>query len=168
VAYLPLALFVSAQVGQVDAPSLQIAVALGGVSVALAALSLVLPARLFRNTVRQKKLALVEEVDPSAMPGAYREGAPKRRVFKEPAKAESVAVAVGMTAMIMQAAMGEAIALFGFTVLFLGNALGVGVPFFMVGWLAMALAWPSRAAWRRQLERAYEAHFPAPTEARAG
>jgi hypothetical protein len=160
IVYLPIGLAVrAAGAGGAD-PGAALPIVLAVVALVDTALSFVLPAQIFRNAVRARKLAVVEEVDPAAMPGAYRAEAPKVRVFKTPAKAESAAVAAGMTSMVVQLAMREMVALLGFVLLFLGLAPVVWAPFFAVGWITLAMAWPSRRAWIGWVERAYGARLP--------
>jgi hypothetical protein len=119
--------------------------------------SFVLPARTLRSALLRRELPVVEAIDPSAMPGAYRENAPKRRVFANASKAERVAWLPYQTAFILQIALREVVALAGFPLLFFGASPVVWLPFFAVAWLALGLAWPSRAKAVRSLEQAYGA-----------
>jgi len=164
VGYLPIGLAARATLTLPSDPAPEIAIALAVLALGVAVLSFVLPARIFRNAVRASKLALGEEIDPAAMPGAYRDQAPKRRVFKTRAKVELAAANAGQTAFVLQAAMREAVVLFGLSLLFLGHAPMIWSPFFALGWILFVLAWPSPTAWLRRIERIYDARLPAPAE----
>ena len=154
-------------------PSPEQATALLPFMIALAAGSLVtsfvLPGRLLRAGLLRHELAVVEGVDPSAMPGAYRENAPKRRVFADAAKAERTAWPAYQTSLIMELGMREAVALAGFPLLFFGASPLVWLPFFAAAWLTLALVWPSRAKAAHALEQAYGAVLerPARSESRS-
>ena len=168
VAYLPLGLVVRSAAAPPSAPEPLVAIALAAAAFIDAVLSFVLPAQIFRNAVRARGLAVAEEIDPAAMPGAYRDQAAKRRVLKEPAKVELAAAAVGLTTFIMEGAMREAVVLFGFVLLFLGHAPVIWGPFFAVGWILLALAWPSPRAWLRRVERVYDARLATSAEPSGG
>jgi hypothetical protein len=139
-----------------EQPSALLPILIAAAAGALVA-SFVLPARTLRAALLRHELSVVEGVDPSAMPGAYRENAPKRRVFANPTKAERVAWLPYQAAFIMQVAMREAVALLGFPLLFFGASPVVWLPFFAVAWVTLGLAWPSHAKARRGLEQAYDA-----------
>jgi hypothetical protein len=130
------------------------------VSVPIAAMSLILPERIFGKALLAAKHPIEERPDPDAI-GMYRDSAPKIRVFADPKQAEQRAWIVYQPALIIAIALGEAITVNGFLLGHLGYSAAEAGAFFAVGIALTAWRFPRRATIVTALERAYDAKLVA-------
>jgi F0F1-type ATP synthase membrane subunit c/vacuolar-type H+-ATPase subunit K len=130
--------------------------AMSAAALMVAAMSFVVPRMIHHNALRAAKLPVEEVDDPDAV-GMFRSAAAKQRVFADPKRARSLALAIYMTPFILGMALGEAISLFGFILGFNGSALLHVVPFWILCWLLFALRFPTEARALRPLETVYDA-----------
>jgi hypothetical protein len=133
--------------------------ALIGLGTAVA--SFVVPNMQYRQFVSRKKLMLTDEPDPGASSDVipYR-NAPTRKVFANPAEARRVALIVFQTTFILGMALSEAVALYGFSLAFLGHPIQFWLPFFLVAWVLFALRFPTEKSVFGRFASAYGAAFP--------
>ncbi len=124
-----------------------LAIAIGAVAVVVAVVSFVLPGIVLKASVKQLGL----ETRPAPSFGDLPAGT---LVFANPAGARARAAASLQSAMIVRIALREAIALFGFVLGILGFGLPIVLPFFVLAWVLLALAFPSDGSMDRQLEKA--------------
>lgn len=131
-------------------PDTTLLFALGPAALTCLVLSFVLP----RMTLRTSLLALglgVRASEPfSELPAGT-------NVFVDAAAAREAARRPLQTAMVLTVALRESIAMFGLVLAFLGFGLTTYLPFFVVSWISMALAFPRQAADDAALEAAYGA-----------
>lgn len=134
--------------------------ALGVMALGLAVFSFVLPMQQQRATLQRAKVEVTDAPDPNASGIIPYRDAPKRRVFADPAAAETAAFVAYQTPLILGCALSEAIATFGFVLGFLGHPPAVFLPFFVLSWILIAVRFPTLARVRGPLERAKGAVFP--------
>jgi hypothetical protein len=158
-ALLLLVLHLTRRAGQAPAtapePTLFYAIAATAVSVAGA--SAFLPRLLRGQTLAGARLEVVEQVDERDAVGMFRQSAPKIRVFADPTLARARAFGAFQVALIIGLALGEAVALFGFVLGFLGFPLPQVLPFWAVAWLLMLPRFPTAKAAIAPLEERYDA-----------
>lgn len=130
------------------------------VALAVLATSFILPAKQLAVAFKSRDLPVAEEADPEASDVIPYRDAPKRRVFANPKQAAARAFALYNTRFILEMALSESVALFGFVLGFLGHPLVVFLPFFVVSWVAMALRFPTPKKIFGPLERAFDARLP--------
>lgn len=135
--------------------------ALGGLSVIVAIMSLVMPIFIYRQTVKRMDVKTTQEVAPNVFPDRYREAMPKQTVFADPEAAMKQAYASFMTPFILSLALSEAIATFGLVLVQLGFETVQSAPFFVTGILLIVLRFPRHAQVQGVFERACGAVFPA-------
>jgi hypothetical protein len=135
-------------------------VALGAVSVGIAAMSVILPKQIFGKALLAARHPIEERHDPDAV-GMYRDSAPKIRVFSDAKHAEQRAWSAYQPALIIGIALCEAITLNGFVLAFLGYGAAEVAPFFAVGMTLTAARFPRRATIVAALEKAYDAKLMA-------
>lgn len=121
--------------------------------------SFVVPQLQLKAGLRNMKLALKEEADPTASDVLPSSAAPRRKVFADPNIALSQSVMLYQTNLILALALSEAVALFGFVLAFMGQPLVVYLPFFVVCWALMALRFPTPERAIGPVERAHGAHL---------
>jgi len=156
--YLVVLLLVRKQQSSGAAPTVMIVV-LAVISLGLTTASVVLPRHLFRKVVAKQDLPIKEEPLPGAF-GQYREGSATQRVFAKPKKAFDRALTLYNTPFVLGCALGEAVAVFGFVLGFLGAPLEIAAVFFAVGAIAIGEKYPSIASITKQLEAAKDAKMP--------
>lgn len=130
------------------------------VSLGVLAVSFVLPARQLAMGLAGSNLAITEEPDPGASEVIPYRDAPKRRVFADPQRAVARAFGLYVPKFILEMALSEAVALFGFVVGYLGHPPIMFLPFFALSWLAMAARFPTLGKVIGPLERAFDARLP--------
>lgn len=133
---------------------------LGIEGLGLAVASVVVPRFMFRKALTSQNIKIKDEPVPGAF-GQYREGASTQRVFADPRGAFLRAMTLYNTPFILGCALGEAVALNGFVLGFMGAPLEIAAVFFAVGLLAIGEKHPSIAFVTKQLEAAKDAKMPA-------
>ena len=128
--------------------------AFAALAVALAAASIAVPRRMAKESLLQKRFALVDLAADKRM---FSDAKGRARRFQDSGAARAEAFPALQTSFIVGMALAEAIALFGFVLLYLGFELSWGLPFFAVCWVLMAGRYPSPARLDQQLEEAYDA-----------
>lgn len=131
--------------------------ALAAVSLVVLAVSVILPRRMLMQGLSQRSLEIVEQADPTVVPGFYRDQAPMRRVFADPADAEAAIAPRYNVYIILTVSLRNAVALWGLVLLIMGFGLLEALPFSVVSLVAMAVAMPRRAQAVRFLEEAKNA-----------
>lgn len=132
---------------------------IGGVALIVAVTSFILPAKLWASMAQRTKPAIEEEVvEEEAL---FRQAPKTRRVFTKPQEARRTACGQWFTPFVLGMALGEAIAIFGLTLGLLGHGLLEVMPFFVVGWLLIALRLPRQRAIEAAFEKRHDAVFPA-------
>ena len=119
---------------------------LAAVALANAVVAVVLPRTQYRNFVRRKEFELASDVN-----GA--------RIFAHSSKVIEALLPMYQTALILGMAMAESVALMGFVLVYLGQPLIVGIPFFVVCWLVQATKFPTLESIIAPLEAATQATF---------
>jgi len=114
-----------------------------GVAVLLAVMSVVLPRTLHWAAVSSVELPVITEADPEGFGSFYREAAPTRNIIADREAAHQAAVKCFQPAYIIGLALSEAIALLGFVLGFLGFAPWIWLPFFAVGFVLVAIRFPT-------------------------
>ena len=130
------------------------------VSLAVLVMSFILPARQQAVGLAGSKLAVTEEPDPGASEVIPYRDAPKRQVFADPKQALKRAFGLYVPRFILEMALSEAVAVFGFVLGFLGYPPVMFLPFFGLSWLAMAARFPTPGKVIGPLERAFGARLP--------
>lgn len=133
---------------------------LGGLSLAIAVVSFVLPPVTYRQAAKAVQVEIKDEVVPSAFPSRYREAMPKRQIFSDPQAATNSAYALFMAPFILSLALSEAIAIFGLVLVQMGFGVVTGLPFFFAGAVLIALRFPTESKVRDMFEEARGAFFP--------
>lgn len=160
---VPVVLYVAAQSAPVPEdvpPAAVLSALLGVVSLVVAVVSFVMPARLALAPLKAAKIEVVEEVDPDVVPGFYREGAPKRRVLASRKAAEQAAARIYMTTVILRSALRESIPLFGGVLLFVTRQLPVAGGLVLLGVVLLLMGWPREREALELVEQAYDAKLP--------
>jgi hypothetical protein len=111
------------------------------VAVSTCAIGVMMPARLFKAGVKAQGVRLVETTDPDQPQGFGQ----TIKVAAEPERAARMLVPLYATRTILGSALGEAVALCGFVLGFLGAPLLWCLPFFVGGWLVMGYHYPKKA-----------------------
>jgi hypothetical protein len=122
--------------------------------------SVVLPAQVQQNALRNRKLSIVERVDPSSAFANYRGAVGKRRFFEDREAAQRAAIDAATVPTILRAALTESIALFGFVLGYLNAPAWQWLPFFVTAWLAFAVRFPTGRRVFGALEKARGATIP--------
>ena len=151
---------VRSQGGASGSPPPAMIAVLGAMALGMATASVIVPRKMFRTALAAQKFELGDQPLPGAF-GQYRAESPTERVFAEPRKAFSRALTLYQTPFILGCAFGEAAALDGFILGFLGAPVEIVAVFFAVGAAAIAEKHPSIAFVTKQLEAAYDAKMPA-------
>lgn len=128
----------------------------GMLAIADLALSFALPRFHEKRAFEKLRLEIVEEDDPDAEV-LFRDQAPRRRVFADPATAHDAAMRSFGTATILRCALAINPALLGLVLHVTGGATEAAVPFFVLAVVALALHFPSDAKATGPIER----HFGA-------
>jgi F0F1-type ATP synthase membrane subunit c/vacuolar-type H+-ATPase subunit K len=129
----------------------------GVVALAIAVTSVVFPRHMHRSLLKAAKLEILTEVDERGGPVLFRDAAPTIRVFADSAKARDVAFPRFQTPFILGMALSESVALFGFTLGFLGFPLPHVLPFWGVCWVLMIMRFPTRKRIYGPLEELHDA-----------
>ena len=124
----------------------------GAMAFGIALMSIVLPARLFRSSLRGAAFAVTNE--PGEMIGSFRESAPMRKRVSEPAQAVVAVFARYQTSFIIGMALAEAVGLLGLMLGYLGAPLLRYAPLSAVSIVLMAARFPQLATLTRAIERA--------------
>ncbi len=116
---------------------------MGLVAASTAVVAVVLPELLFRQGLNAQKpnIAIQEQPDPEAPEGFGR----TVLLPSDPAAARRSLLAAYSTKTILGCALSEAVCIFGFVLGFLGVAIPLVVPFFLVGWLLLGYHFPRDA-----------------------
>jgi hypothetical protein len=136
-------------------PAFPLVFACVGVSTAIA--SFIVPKVATRQALVRLKLPLAEVPDSNA-PDAFKKTI---RTFAHPEDAAFRAAGVFHTGFILSFALSEAVALLGFALAFLAYGWGTAAPFFVAGFLLIALRFPREETIISGLEHAYGVRFPA-------
>lgn len=139
----------------------QMPATLGGLSLAIAIISFVLPPKLYSVAAKTGEIATTDEVVPNAFPSRYREAMPKRQIFADPQAATNKAYTTFMVPFILSLALSEAIALFGLVLVQMGFGVLTGLVFFFAGAVLIAVRFPTESKVRDMFEKARGASFPA-------
>jgi hypothetical protein len=83
----------------------------------------------------------------------------RERVIEDDAAVQR-AVAPLQSGFVLGIALAESVALFGFVVLFLGNPLLLGLPFFVVSWALLLSKFPSKSRMEQTLRDSLDADLP--------
>lgn len=126
------------------------------VAVAEVIASFTVPQIQSRRALENTKLEVVEETDPDAEV-LFRDQAPRRRVFADPASAREAALRIFTPASILRCALAFSPALLGLIVHMTGNRLEAAVALMALAVVALAAHYPSAAKLLEPLER----HFGA-------
>jgi hypothetical protein len=133
---------------------------LGVAAVVEAVLSLTMPASMYRQALKNKTFDLKEEAFGDAAAGQNRDAVETHRVFAKPEKALALGILMYQTPFILGMALGEAVAINGLVLGFLGQPITVVVPFFVVS-LGLALSrFPSTGGIIKQMQLAVGARMP--------
>jgi hypothetical protein len=131
--------------------------ALGVVSLVVAIVSVVLPRHMHRKSLELAKLEVLTEVDERGGAALFRDAAPTIRVFAKPDAARRAAFARYFTPFILGMSLSESIALWGFTLVVMGEPLLHALPFWVVCWSLMIPRFPTLKRVYGPLERAHDA-----------
>ena len=164
VVFLVVLLVIRVQAPPTFEPDPLMLVVVGFTALAEAVMSVIMPKRMFAQTVRARKFEVVARAADERM---FDDSGRRARAFADPAKSTQAAVPAYQTAMIIGLALAEAVALSGFALAQLGSPLLAVVPFFVVAGGLMATKFPSEPALVRSLEQAYDADLVG-DEARPG
>ncbi|MFO0649586.1 MAG: hypothetical protein U0326_25355 [Polyangiales bacterium] len=136
------------------------------VALVVAALSVVMPKLLFPQMARGRARLLISEDRAITDQGqhGFRDVASSvlTRTFNDPVAAENAAFGVYFTRLILELALAEAVANFGFVLAFLGLGLKSTAPFFAVALVLQLARYPTRDTVLRAFEDALGARFPGP------
>jgi hypothetical protein len=128
------------------------AIGLAPVALAVAVLSVLLPARVLRLALREQSIPVTDQRGESI--GTFQESAPMLHVIADPEGAVLGAWPRYQSALIIGMALAEAVALFGLLLAYLGAPLAVWTPFFVVCFALMATKFPRLETLTRAIERA--------------
>jgi hypothetical protein len=106
--------------------------------------SIVVPRIVYQQAVlKNSPLAIVDEPAPDASSAKYRQQAPTRKVFADPAAARQVAMRCFASPFILSIALSEAVALFGLVLGILGFGFPTAGLFFAGGLCLVAARFPT-------------------------
>jgi hypothetical protein len=143
-------------------PLLAPAFALAAVGLAVA--SVVLPRAMLKTALLAKRWR-IGELPAEQRLFSDRQG--RSRYFSDPQSVRGEAFPAQQTSFMVGMALAEAVALFGFMLLYLGFGWAWGTPFFVVCWGLMLTRFPSSKRLDQQIEQAYDADLQ-PPEGAAG
>jgi len=125
--------------------------ALAVVAVGVLVASFVVPRMLLRNAFKRAAFEVEEVVDDE--PQLFRRAPKTTRVFNDPGEVLRRATMMSMPSLILGSALGEAVILFGLVLGWLGLEPLNMAPFFVLGWVAIAVHFPSKARVAQALEK---------------
>jgi hypothetical protein len=137
-----------------------LAYAFGFVALSTAVVSFLLPRKLLEDAFGKLRPELKEETDPDAE-ALFRDQAPTRRVFADPAGLRRELLRSYMSPFILGLALSESIAIYGLVLRFVGHGWELALPFFVLGWMLLGVRFPTMAALELAAERRFGASFPA-------
>lgn len=130
----------------------------------VSASSVVMPKLLFPQMARGRARLLISEDRAITDQGqhGFRDVASSvlTRTFTDPVAAENAAFGVYFTRFVLELALAEAVANFGFVLAFLGLGLKSTAPFFAVALVLQLARYPTRDTVLRAFEEALGARFP--------
>lgn len=140
--------------------------AIAPVALIVAVVSFILPAQMYRQAaLRNAPKTIEQSIQDDSFSAAYRNAPPTqtKKYFADTKAAQQSAFAVFMTPFILRLALSESIALFGFTLGFLGFPALHVAPFFILSVILFILRFPTQNAVFRPFEEAHQASFQPPT-----
>lgn len=140
-------------------PDPPVVMALTLAAIVAAAVSYVLPKRLYKVAADAAEVELTKEADPDGSV-IFRESAPMVTVFADPAQARRKAAALFFTPFILGMALSEAVGIMGFLLGFLGAGLADFAPLMVLSAGLMLLRYPSEARVDGAFAEAKGAKFP--------
>ncbi|MEZ4393378.1 MAG: hypothetical protein R3A48_20010 [Polyangiales bacterium] len=163
-AYLGVAL--SAPQTDAAAPPLILPV-LGAVAAMTAALSFILPEKLFASALHRRvghdlRITQVASSAPVLAEGGFRDASPSVNAVEDPVAALTLAAQLDMSPLIITLALRESIAIHGLVLAMLGFSMRVAFGFIAVSVALMILRRPSLEALRARVEQAIDARVPSP------
>ncbi|NOY91318.1 MAG: hypothetical protein GXP55_08915 [Deltaproteobacteria bacterium] len=148
-------------------PDRSMGLALAVASLAMVALSLVVPRVMFQKSLATLELPTREVVDPDASL-VLRNEAPTVRVYEDPSAARRAVTVRFFTPFILGMALSEAVVIHGLVLGILGFPPTVFAPFFVIGCALMLPRFPREDAVMRQAEEATGVRLSDPSGPRSG
>lgn len=138
---------------------------LGGIAVAMAVLSFILPEVFFASALRRQvghaiRITQVASPSPLVAEGGFRDAAPSVNEVEDPAAVLALAARLDMSPLIMTLALRESIAINGLVLALLGFSTRIAFGFVAVSVALLILRRPSIEALRARVERVLGARVP--------